>query len=89
MGADLDDRTVNIYRAHGESIIAALSVAAPGIRFFPDDAEDEDDIRTAAAYEKIADVIRRQTDFAILYIKALFILYHQDYIAGVRLQRAA
>ena len=79
---DLNDRTVNIYRAHGESIIAALSVSAPGVRFFPDDAEDEDDIRTAAAYEKIAEIVRRQMNFPMLYIKALFILYQQDYIAG-------
>ena len=82
LNMDMDERTVNIYRGHGESIIAALSSSAPGVRFFPNDAEDEDDIRTAAAYSKIADIIRRQSEFSLLYIKALFILYHQDYIVG-------
>ena len=79
---DLDDRTVNIYSAHGESIIAALTSSVPGVRFYPDNAESEDDLSTAEAFGKISDLIKRHNDFQLLYTKALFILYHQDYVAA-------
>jgi hypothetical protein len=40
-------RIINIYRPHGESIIAALSVGVPSVLFFPADADNADDIDKA------------------------------------------
>src|SRR5688572_28504595 len=47
------DKIINIYRAHAESIIAALSIKAPSAIFYPDDAEVEEDIVTAHVCTKI------------------------------------
>ena len=41
------DKIVNIYRAHGESIIAAASQDVPQCVFSPEDADNEDDVSTA------------------------------------------
>src|ERR1035441_9752080 len=53
------DFVINIYKAHGEAIIAALSAQVPTVRFPPDDAEDDDDLLTSKTYAKIADLIQR------------------------------
>lgn len=76
------DRVVNIYRPHGESIIAAMSVGTPVVQFFPDDADETNDITTAKAYSKIANLLQKHNNASILYIKALFILYNQGLVAG-------
>lgn len=76
---DPDDtgRAIGIYRAHGESIIAALSTGIPGIRFAPDDADNPDDISTAKAYSKISDLIDNHNNAKSLIVKTLFILWNQ------------
>lgn len=76
------DRVINIYRPHGESIIAAMSVGTPVVQFFPDDADSTDDITTAKAYSKIATLLQKHNRASLLYIKALFILYNQGLVAG-------
>ena len=78
---DDDDRTVNIFEAHGRSIIAALSSTLPGVRFFPQDAKNAKDLLTAQTYTKIADMLGKQNNFPLLMAKALFLLFNEDYIA--------
>lgn len=68
-------KVYNIFKAHGESIIAALSVDYPSILFPPDDAENPDDVETSRAYYDIADLIRKQNSGKLLLIKSLFYLY--------------
>lgn len=85
-GEEIDEnadynRIVNIYKAHGESIIAALSSGVPYTRFFPDDAENVDDIATSKAYSKIAELIGRHNKAQILFIRLLFILWNQHFVA--------
>jgi len=77
-----DIKTVNIYRAFAESIIAALSVSTPNIEFFPDDAEVPEDIQTAEAYTRIAGLIKKHNQAELLLIKALTILYNQGVAAA-------
>ena len=76
------DRVINIYRPHGESIVAAMSVGTPVVQFFPEDADNPDDITAAKAYSKIATILHKHNRGQLLFIKALFILYNQGLVAG-------
>lgn len=70
-------RIINIYRAHGESIIAALSVGVPSVLFFPADADNADDIDKAENYSALAKLIQKHNKAKLLYIKILSILFNQ------------
>ena len=76
------DKIVNIYRAHGEAIIAALSIKLPHVNFFPDDADVTEDIDTAKAYSKISSLVSKHNNGILLFIKALFILFNQGVVAA-------
>lgn len=76
------DYVINIYKAHGESIIAALSVDVPGVRFPPDDADSDEDQTTSKTYSKIADLIQRHNRAKMILMRALHILFNQGLIAG-------
>jgi hypothetical protein len=83
LNIDQDDigRVINVYRAYGESIVAALSAAIPEVAFAPDDADNPDDISTAKAYSQISDLINRHNDAQVKLIQALFILFNQSFVA--------
>ena len=70
-------RIINIYRPHGESIIAALSVGVPSVLFFPTDADNADDIDKAEAFSALAKVVQKHNKAKLLYIKILSILFNQ------------
>jgi hypothetical protein len=70
-------RIINIYRPHGESIIAALSVGVPSVLFFPADADNADDIDKAENFSALAKVIQKHNKAKLLYIKILSILFNQ------------
>jgi hypothetical protein len=69
-------KIVNIYKAHGEAIISALSAGLPYVRFFPDDADSQDDIFTAKSYTKLSELIQKRNKGQLIFIKALFYLYN-------------
>jgi len=73
---DMYDKIINIYRAHGESLISALSVKLPNTIFYPDDADVAEDIETAKAYSKIQELIQKHNDGILVFIRALFYLYN-------------
>jgi hypothetical protein len=75
------DFVVNIYKAHGEAIISALSNQIPTVRFPPDDAEDADDIQTSRTYAKIVDLIYRHNQVKMLQLLSLFTLWNQGIVA--------
>lgn len=75
-------KVMNIYKAHGESIIAALCAALPYVRFFPDDADSPDDVQTAKAWLKVAELVQKHNEAQLLFVKALFILYNQQFLAA-------
>lgn len=76
-----DDYIVNIYRPNGESIIAAMAAAVPKVDFYPDDAENPDDLVTAEAYKKISVLIQKHNKAHLLAIRVLFTLYNQHFAA--------
>lgn len=82
------DFVANIYRAHGESIIAALGAQVPGVRFPPDDAENDNDLSTSQVYNKIADLIQRHNRFKILFLRALFYLWNQGLVFAYHAPRS-
>ena len=70
-------RIINIYRPHGESIIAALTVGVPSILFFPADADNADDIDKAESYSALAKIVQKHNKVKLLYIKILTIIFNQ------------
>lgn len=76
------DFVINIYKAHGESVIAALSAQVPTVRFPPDDPDNEDDRLASKTYNKIADLIARHNNAKLIMLQALFILWNQGLIAS-------
>lgn len=84
--ADIDPalyaKVINIYRAHGEVIIAAMSAALPTVPFFPDDADVPEDVSTAKAFTKIGALIQKHNYAELLFMKALYILYNQGVVFG-------
>jgi hypothetical protein len=85
--ADLNDneelpKIVNIYKAYGESIIAALSNATPKVRYFPQDADKHDDILTAKTFSTLSKMIERENGSEMMLMKAMFHLYNGGIVAA-------
>ena len=80
--ADIENKIVNIYKAHGEVIISAISQAIPATRFYPSDADEAQDIYTAQAYTRLAELIRKHNKAPFLFMKAIGLLYNQGIIAA-------
>jgi len=82
--ADIDPalfaKVINVYKAHGEILIGALSSGLPAVRFFPKDADDHEDVMAAKARSRIAELIQRQNKARLLLMKALFIMYNEGVI---------
>lgn len=74
---DVPPRSIAIYRAHAEAIIAALSITVPNTLFFPDDADNADDLDTADTFSTIAKLIQKQIDAPLVFMKVLQILFNQ------------
>lgn len=79
---EIPPRLINIYRPHGEAIVAALSVTVPGMIFHPDDADNPDDVDAAKAYRSIVDLLAIHNDAPMLFIKAIVIMLNQGTVFG-------
>ena len=82
-------RVINVYRSYGESIIAGLSASIPGVRFSPDNADNPDDISTARAYSKIAELITLHNNASTMLARSLFILFNQSFVAAYNYHHAS
>jgi hypothetical protein len=80
--ADIENKIVNIYKAHGEVVISAIAQAIPATRFYPSDADEAQDIYTAQAYTRLAELIRKHNKAPFLFMKAIGLLYNQGIIAA-------
>lgn len=74
------DFAINIFKAHGESIISALSSKVPSVRFPPDDADDQNDLLTSETYSKIAQLIQRHNPSKKLIMEALFNMWNEGIV---------
>jgi hypothetical protein len=85
--SDLNDneelpKIINIYKAYGESIIAALSNATPKIRYFPQDADKHDDILTAKTFSSLSKMIEKENGSEMMLMKALFNIFNGGIVAA-------
>lgn len=78
------DYVINIYKAHGESIIAALSQSIPGVEWFPDDADNTDDVSASMAKNHLGIIYQKHIKAKLRFIDALFKLYNQGIVAAYR-----
>jgi hypothetical protein len=83
--ADLDPavyaKVVNVYKAHGEILIGALTSGTPTVRFMPKDAEDNEDCTSAKGHTKVAELVQKNNRARLLLMKSLFLLYNQGMVA--------
>lgn len=76
------DKPINVFKGMIESIIAALSSTVPGLKCFPDDAQNPNDILTAKGGDKICDLVFKHNDAPLLWVHALFIYCTEGMIAA-------
>jgi hypothetical protein len=76
------DYVINIYKAHGESVIAALSQELPVVEFFPDDADEVSDISSAKTKTKIGLLIQKHNRAKLIIMEALFKLFNSGLVIG-------
>jgi len=76
------DHVINIYKPHGESIIAALSQQVPVVEFFPDDADVAADLSTAKTKTDIALLIQKHNASKLLLMEALHKLFNTGLVCG-------
>src|SRR5271157_5674094 len=76
------DYVINQFKAHGESIIAALSADIPEVRFGPRDASDPDDNRAVEAADNCVSLIEKWNRAKLQIINALFYLATEGFVAS-------
>lgn len=76
------DKSINVFRAFLETIIANLSVVVPPIKCYPDDADNVSDTLTAKGGTQIAELIYKHVDAPLLWIKGLWCYCLQGMVAG-------
>lgn len=76
------DYVVNIFKAHGLSIIAALSAEVPGVSFSPMDSDNPRDVLAAKKAEELGKVIQRYNKSKVLFYHALFTLFTNHFVAA-------
>jgi len=76
------DKNFNVYRSYGETIIAALSNTVPPIKCLPDDADNINDLLTAKAGTKIAELIYNHVDAPLLWVKMLWTKWQCGIVAA-------
>ena len=90
-GADGDqdyyDRPVNIFKALLETVIAALSIDIPGVSCAPDNADNPDDLSTAKAGDKIAELLYKHNDVVFFWLHALYIHMTEGMVAAYQYEK--
>lgn len=76
------DYAVNLYRAWGLSVIAALTMAKPKVQFRPNSAASEADVATAAAADKIQALVAHNNALDTLRTKKAYYLWTQGVYAA-------
>lgn len=79
---EIPPRLINIYRPHGEAIVAALSVTVPATVFYPDDSDNPDDVETSKGYRAISELLQLHNEAPMLWIKCLVGIFNQGTIFG-------
>jgi len=78
---DFRDTSLNIYRATGETMVAAISSTLPQLVFEPCDPENPDDLMAAKAFPKLKKKIERDNEASLLLSRAAFIRFNEHFVA--------
>ncbi len=78
---DVFHYAINLYRPWGLSIIAALVQSPPKIQYLPVSAESQEDIATARAATRVAQVVARNNNMSTLRVKKGYYLWTQGIFA--------
>lgn len=81
------DFVINIFKAHGESIIAAMSADIPEVRFGPRNAQDPTDNRAVEAADNCVELISKWNRAKLKIIEALFFLATEGFVASYTYNR--
>jgi hypothetical protein len=87
--SDQYNRNINIFRAHMESVVSALSVKLPGTEFYPDDADNPLDLETAEGMSDVVHLIQRHNKSSLLLVKALYLFWTQGTVAAYNYYRTS
>lgn len=82
LGDEVPPRLINIYRPHGEAIVAALSVTVPAVFFHPDDADNPDDTEAAKNYRNIVELLQLHNDAPMSFIRVIVGMLNQGTVFG-------
>lgn len=74
------DYVVNIFKAHGLSIIAALSAEVPSVPFSPMDADNQQDVIAAQKAEALGKIIHKYNKSKLIFYHALFTLFTNNFV---------
>lgn len=72
----------NIYQAFGLSLISAMSQAPPRTRWFPEDADDPEDVETAEKNSTLSKIIERWNPIQLLLQNEIFYLFTGGTVGG-------
>jgi hypothetical protein len=75
------DYAINLYRPWGLSIIASLIQAPPKIQYLPVSAQSQEDVATARAATRIAEIVARNNHLSTLRVKKAYYLWTQGIFA--------
>jgi len=75
-------KIVNVYRADGESIAAAVASSVPHVRFYPDDADNPDDITAAKAETRLSEKIAKDNEATMLMFQIMYTLWTEPFAAA-------
>jgi hypothetical protein len=77
-----NNKIINVYRAFGESVIAAATIGNLAIRFFPENADSPEDLDKSRNFSDKADYIQRVNNIKDLRRKAFTIRWNQGPVAS-------
>ena len=77
----IGSKIVNVYRARGESVAAAVATGTPTVKFYPEDADDPRDLTTSKAYSTASEFIADDNDAKLLHLRALYTRWNQPFVA--------
>lgn len=75
------NKSLNIIRSYGESISGAITTGLPKVNYFPDNADQIDDIKTSKAYSKIERIIAEHNMMELGLLKLAMTYWRFGFVA--------
>jgi len=76
------NKSINILRAYGESIAGAVTPGLPKVNYYPDNADQIDDVKTSKAYSKTERIIAEHNSMELGLLKAAMTLWQFGFVAA-------